>query len=254
MRLIHNLLGDFSFETPEGIINHLAQYTSRELRWSAEKLAEVMLTDVYKHHKKDWIKLAQDHNTPFEIYRILQMQMSGAMGDLIRRKVDENAFLITTTPLAISKYLTNYLLEESQKGRRSSDIAEDIAKKYPNILRSRVNLIARTEVSKASTALTRAQSRELNLNWYIWRTSEDGRVRDSHHKMQDVLVNWNDPPSPEKLVGQKSAGHYAPGEIYNCRCYAEPVLDLRDVSWPHRVYINGQIIRMRKHEFERMVA
>ena len=48
-------------------------------------------------------------------------------------------------------------------------------------------------------------------DYYVWRTMEDEKVRDSHAVREGHIYNWNLAP-----VG----GH--PGEDYNCRCYAEP--------------------------------
>lgn len=70
--------------------------------------------------------------------------------------------------------------------------------------------------------------------------------------MEGVIVNWNDPPSPEELAGEESVGHYHAGNIWNCRCYSEVLLDVDDVKWPHKVYSNGQIKNMSKKEFEKI--
>jgi hypothetical protein len=67
--------------------------------------------------------------------------------------------------------------------------------------------------------------------------------------MNGVLINWNDPPSPESLAHEKSVGHYHAGEIYNCRCPALPVLSLSSLSWPHKVYIHGSIKRLSRKDF-----
>jgi uncharacterized protein with gpF-like domain len=111
-------------------------------------------------------------------------------------------------------------------------------------------LIARTEVSKTSTALTRARSEDIGIRWYVWKTSEDARVRSSHKHMDNVLISWSSPPSPEKLDGLRSVGHYHAGEIWNCRCYAEPVIEVEYLSWPHKVYCGGQIVKMSRKQFE----
>jgi len=48
-------------------------------------------------------------------------------------------------------------------------------------------------------------------DYYIWRTMEDEKVRDSHAVREGKVYNWNLPPE---------GGH--PGEDHNCRCWAEP--------------------------------
>ena len=72
--------------------------------------------------------------------------------------------------------------------------------------------------------------------------------------MDGVVVSWNDPPSPEKLVGEKAYGEYHAGETFNCRCYPEPILDVDDVNFPAKVYRRGRIQTMKKDEFTRLVT
>jgi hypothetical protein len=69
--------------------------------------------------------------------------------------------------------------------------------------------------------------------------------------MDEVLFRFSDKPAPELLVGEKSEGHYGPGEIYNCRCYAQPIILWEDIAWPARVYADGSITRMTKTQFQK---
>jgi uncharacterized protein with gpF-like domain len=46
----------------------------------------------------------------------------------------------------------------------------------------------------------------------------DADVRESHAEVDGEVFNWNNPPT----LSDGETTH--PGEIYNCRCYAEPVL------------------------------
>ena len=58
----------------------------------------------------------------------------------------------------------------------------------------------------------------------------------------------------EELIGKKSAGHYHAGGIYNCRCYEEPLLDIVDVTWPHKVYHAGKITKMSRKRFTDLLS
>ena len=70
---------------------------------------------------------------------------------------------------------------------RASDIAKIIQDKTKQHSRASARLIARTEVSKTTTALTKARCNNLDIHWYVWRTAEDGnRVRKSHRIMNGV--------------------------------------------------------------------
>ena len=139
------------------------------------------------------------------------------------------------------------------EGKRSSYIEHEIKKYTDQHLKASARLIARTEVCKTQAALTQARAEQLDIRWYVWRTEEDERVRDSHRNMNDVLVAWSNPPSPEALIGEKSVGSYHAGCIWNCRCYAEPLVELEDIDWPHNVYYNSVIQRMTLEKFKEIM-
>lgn len=108
--------------------------------------------------------------------------------------------------------------EAVNRGIQSGDRAEDIIKELNHIegvTESRAKLIARDQVSKLNGNLNMLRQENLGIDSYIWRTSEDERVRPSHEEKNGKEFQWNNPPS--------DTGH--PGEDYNCRCYAEPKLD-----------------------------
>jgi uncharacterized protein with gpF-like domain len=68
--------------------------------------------------------------------------------------------------------------------------------------------------------------------------------------MDGVLVHWDDPPSPELLIGEKSVGKYNAGDIWNCRCFAQPVIFLDYITFPAKVYCGGRIVTMTRSQFE----
>lgn len=108
--------------------------------------------------------------------------------------------------------------EAVNRGVQAGDRAEDIIKELKDIegvTDSRAKLIGRDQVSKLNGNLTMLRQEALGIESYIWRTSEDERVRDTHRVKNGEEFQWDDPPA--------DTGH--PGEDFNCRCYAEPVLD-----------------------------
>ncbi|MGD8188560.1 phage minor head protein [Brevibacillus ginsengisoli] len=179
--------------------------------------------------------------------------MRGPIGAAVRQQVARNAEIVKSLPIDVAKQVNEHVFREVMKGTRASEIAQQIKTYFPDASKAKANLIARTEVSKTSTALTQARCEFVGADWYIWCTSEDARVRDSHKLMDGVLVKWTDPPSPEKLDGEKRTfGHYHAGEIFNCRCYTEPVIDLDLISWPVKVYYGGRIQRMTRKQFDKI--
>jgi SPP1 gp7 family putative phage head morphogenesis protein len=85
---------------------------------------------------------------------------------------------------------------------------------------NRAKLIARDQLQKFNAALAQSRQQAIGIDGYIWRTSGDERVRESHMQNDGQRFSWNAPPA--------ETGN--PGEDINCRCTAEPDLSAI-VAW-----------------------
>lgn len=216
-----------------------------------QKMAKRMITQVAVSNALSWRQAASQSSNGRIIYQMLRAETSASnvVGMRISQLINENATLISSVPQNVAAQLTRFIQEQQMKGLRSEAIVKMIGPKCNHLRRYEVARLARTEVAKADTAITRARAQSIGLNWYQWHTSQDARVRESHRKMNLVLVNWNDPPAPEILVGEKSDGHYHAGNIWNCRCPAIPITSLADIRFPAKVYTNNSIRLLSKQQF-----
>lgn len=213
-----------------------------------------MVTPLAARNYETWRKAARVSTRSHFLYTVLMEELKQGIKKDIDSQVISNAALIKTLPSDTAQKVVRDIEEYALSGLRAEEIEKLIQDKTRQHSRASARLIARTEVSKTTSALTKARSEELGLQWYVWRTMEDGdRVRKSHRIMNDVLVSWNNPPSPELLVKEKDVGRYHAGNIWNCRCYSEPLIDIDDVKWPHKVYINGSIQKMSKARFSLLI-
>ena len=243
---------------PGEIIRRLHLYASSHAykEW-CDEIALNVTTQVNKGVSATWRQAAQKAGRGSELYSAILAELNTSNGGVFFQVVRENAQWIKTFPLDVSEELTRFISTEGMQGRRGSDIMTDLMQKFPDIAKSRLQLIARTEVSKTQSALTQARALSLGLNWYIWRTSSDARVRSAHSHMEGVLVNWNNPPSPEVLDPkgkQVPYGNYHAGNTFNCRCYEEVIVNLDYVEFPARVYRNNIIVPMTRAAFEKIAA
>lgn len=213
-----------------------------------------MVTGLYQSNSNTWREAARKATKGKMLYGALMEELRKGDSRIMQDQIVENISLIKTLPNDVATKVVKDIEEATLKGKRASEIEKIIRVQTDKHSRASARLIARTEVSKTTTALTKQRSEQLDLHWYVWRTALDGdRVRKSHRNMEDVLVNWNNPPSPEALVGEKDVGNYHAGNIWNCRCYPEPLIDVEDVKWPHKVYYNGSIQKMSKNQFEQLM-
>jgi len=228
-----------------------SSYQYEKYIMSAVKRMVTPLSDV---NAKTWREAARKSTRGRFLYTLLMEELKQGKDVLINDQVLENAALIKTLPNDVAEKVVKEIEAEALKGKRARSIEKIIRQETDKHSRASARLIARTEVAKTQSALTRVRAQSLDMQWYVWRTALDGnRVRPSHRLMEGVLVNWNDPPSPEELAGERSVGRYHAGNIWNCRCFSEVLVDIEDVKWPHKVYMNGQIQTMSKNEFMKLL-
>lgn len=60
--------------------------------------------------------------------------------------------------------------------------------------------------------LNQAQQEAMGIEFYVWVTQNDARVRGSHADRDDKIFRWDTPPE---------GGH--PSQDFGCRCYARPL-------------------------------
>ncbi len=214
--------------------------------------AKKMVTQTFSDTAQTWREAAQSGSRGQMIYEAMRSEMRGNVGNTVYSLIDRNAGIIRSLPLDLASQATRYIQAEVLKGKRHEQIARELLQKFPKMAASKAALIARTEASKAHTALIQARAENIGVYWYEWLTSKDSRVRSSHAHMDGVLCRFDTPPSPELLAGEKSVGSYNAGEIYNCRCYPKPVIFIEYLTWPHKVYYGGKIVRMSKEQFRKV--
>jgi len=215
----------------------------------ARRAAEQMVVGTLNSTARTWRQAAAVSMRGGPIYAALQRELSGPVGARVRELVQRNAQLITSLPEKVAALAAQHAARTAAEGERFNEQAAELR----HVARWQARLIARTETAKAQSALVQARAEELEVRWYVWRTSEDARVRFAHRRMDGVLVMWSDAPSPEQLAHIKSSlGRYNAGGAPNCRCYGEPLLRLTQVRWPCRVYYAGVIRRMTLADFRQL--
>ena len=149
-----------------------------------------MVTPLMVGNEKTWREAARKATKGKKLYRLLMEEVKQNNQYIFREQIVENVNLIKTLPHDTAEKVVNDIVENALKGKRAKSIEKVIVDSTNQHSRASARLIARTEVSKTTTALTKARSENLGLNWYIWRTALDGdRVRKSHRNMepQEVL-------------------------------------------------------------------
>ncbi|EHK4052283.1 minor capsid protein, partial [Shigella flexneri] len=143
---------------------------------------------------------------------------SAPVGQVMQSIIAEQVKYIKSLPLEAADRvydIQNKAIEAVVTGGRAEQFAKEIAS-TGDVAKSRADLIARTELGRATGALDMARAIAIGSDGYIWRTADDGDVRDSHDHMKGKFVRWDSPPTLDGMTGHA-------GELPNCRCYKEIV-------------------------------
>lgn len=136
----------------------------------------------------------------------------------LRSFVQENVDLITSIPEDQFSAVRLMVKRGVRSGQTIKDTEKQILREWGDVLKdkpkNRAELIARDQNGKLFGQLNHLRQTELGIQKYIWRDVDDARVRPNHAAKDGKEFFWNKPPS--------DTGH--PGQDYQCRCWAEPII------------------------------
>lgn len=100
--------------------------------------------------------------------------------------------------------------------------------KQTGVARNYAKFVARDQIGNLNGSLTKERNEQLGVEKFKWRTMEDERVRGdpsgrypgarpSHYKFNGKVYDWKD--------GTGVSRAKFPGSDYQCRCYAESVIE-----------------------------
>lgn len=213
-RQVGHLIDAFPADDPSvvpTITDMLSKYSEALTGW-ATRTATRMLLEVDAKDRQSWAELAGEMSR--ELRREIQTAPTGQMFQAL---LNEQVTLIKSLPLEAAQRVHELTIKGLEDSTRASEIAKEIGRSG-EVAASRANLIARTEVARTASTLTQSRAEHVGSIGYIWRTAGDSDVRHSHKEMNGKFVRWDSPPT----LSDGTTTHA--GQIYNCRCYPEPVL------------------------------
>lgn len=218
----HIVRGIFRPDTPldaaRAIETALRDYARLIGPWAAAQ-AERMAAEVARRDEYAWASLGR------EIGAGLRSALATApIGGVFHETQAAQLGLITSLPREAAERVHGLAEEAMAGGRRWEEIAKDILASG-EVTRSRANLIARTETARAQSNFTAVRAQHIGSELFQWMTAADRDVRPLHREIAraDVgygagIYRWDDPPVLDD--GRKGL----PGGIWNCRCFASPLL------------------------------
>jgi len=126
--------------------------------------------------------------------------LSGRVGNFIA----ENVALIKSIPSQFFDDVEKQIMRAVSNGASAEQLAAVLKDRF-GVAEDRARFIARDQVGKFFGQVTEARQRSMGVTKYVWRTSNDERVRPEHAAREGEVFEWSSPPE---------GGH--PGEDFQC--------------------------------------
>ena len=118
--------------------------------------------------------------------------------------------------------LRSRVMDNTIAGYRSESLIRGIQDEN-GVNYRKAKFLARNETSLLVSKYREVRYTDNGINYYTWSTSHDERVRKRHKELNGKVFRFDNPP----VVDIHSMRRANPGEDYNCRCVAIPVLNDR---------------------------
>lgn len=131
--------------------------------------------------------------------------------------------LIKTVGQDLVAGLDAEIAEAARKGTLTRDLKRIVDDRL-GVGDRHAQFIARDQIAKLNGKITEATHKAAGITSYKWRASRDQRTRPDHRALDGTIQRWDTPPVVDQRTGR--LGH--PGDDFQCRCVAIPVVDLGD--------------------------
>lgn len=139
--------------------------------------------------------------------------VSAAPAESIEGWLADNIALITSIQTESLDQVESLVRDAMSGGRPTRDLMADIQERF-GVARSRASLIARDQTAKLASRIARERQEQHGITHFQWSTSGDARVRQGHAELDGRIFSW----------ATGAPGGIFPGDDFQCRCTAEPVL------------------------------
>lgn len=227
IQVVRNSLQDFLQELPQ-LLNSVGRERTRTDIGEGKRIRELL--EAASEQIKSRLRptaledIAESFGRRTSVYQKeqIQRQIKAALGvdiyladrkvaSLIDGFVSENVALIKDLPAKVLSDIEKTVTRGISNAVNHRDLAKELEEKF-ELGENRAKLIARDQINKFYGQVNAARQEEIGVKQFIWRTSQDERVRPEHQEREGNIYSYDDPPDGE-----------LPGEPIQCRCYAEPV-------------------------------
>lgn len=151
---------------------------------------------------------------------------SGPLKDILSATITENVGLIKSIPAQYLQGVQGAVMRSITTGNGMQELVPYL-QKHKGITLRRARMISMDQSKKAFSSLSKARMQRIGLDKYIWRhTSGSREPRHLHIELSGTVCSYSDPPVIQKDPEIRGF----PGQLINCACRAQPVLDFNSTT------------------------
>jgi SPP1 gp7 family putative phage head morphogenesis protein len=203
-RLTTDAMAESSFERMRALAAALAETASR--------MVDRIFSLESQRHTEKFIQTAMKV-LGIDLRAVVRQQ---DLGDLLSAVSIRNAALIKDigqeTIANVARVVTNSVLS----GQGHQFLRSELKGVF-EMSDNRAKLIARDQTAKLNSDLNRFRQDQAGVDKYVWRTSQDERVRARHRGLEGKVYEWGEPTGAEDGL--------PPGQPIQCRCVAQGVVE-----------------------------
>ncbi len=206
------------------ISNTQRQYFRRTLKAVPPQPDARFTRDAFVRENVDlWTELGREIASRMgEALRQVRLDAPRANARAVNAARKANVALISGLEPGQTKQIERLLKSGQEQGVRHETLIEQV-QEITGYGESRSRLIARDQAVKHNAAVQEAQARAAGVTRYRWIAVRDEATRPMHKALDGTIHTYDSPP-----VTNNNGDRNSPGEDYQCRCSAAPVIDLFD--------------------------
>lgn len=116
--------------------------------------------------------------------------------------------------------LREQVMKNAFAGGRAESLQKMLQDNY-GTSKSKAKFLARQETALLMSKYQETKYADIGITKYRWSTSHDERVRPDHARLNGQVFTFDQPPVTDRKTGARNN----PGEDFNCRCIAVPVVE-----------------------------
>jgi len=160
---------------------------------------------------------------PNKFYSVVFQKDDPLIQDFINAYTRSNIELVQALGKQYIPEISQLASNVFREGGDSKELAYQMLK-FTDENKNKARFWARDQLGSAYSEFTQARQTSVGIKEYIWKTVLDNHVRDAHQELEGQKFNWTQGAGQTGLLTAPGAKH--PGDDYNCRCSAEPIIEV----------------------------